>query len=382
MSIVLYLIVDIIAIYFMACSNDFNNMINVKNSATHYRESLLLHKRYIKKSKLYLRLSFITLFLLAALRDGVGKDYVGYAQAFIAINNGTITEIQKNWLGIGFRVLCKIIGLINSQSFVIMFAILSFITLLLWYKSIERHSINRALSVFVLICLCLYYQTFNQSRQMMAIAITTYGYRYLVEKDLKRYAIVVLIATTIHPSAIVMLAPYFFGSWKINFKNISFYFLGAIGVYFLFEKIMYILSFTNYGATYIQWTKYNIEYSANSILNLVVRVVMLMGCLMFAKSTVKRNPETQYLYNMVILCTILQVLTIRSYLFGRVTTYFFIFYIFLIPEVVETITIKMKNKVLIYGVVIIAMLIYHFIYYYSSQGASGSGYEVYKSLLF
>ena len=168
----------------------------------------------------------------------------------------------------------------------------------------------------------------------------------------------------------------------MNKTNILLYTAICICGYIGFAFITKIVGYTNYGITYLQWSKYNVSFTNSSILNLGVRMIMLIVSLAFSKETIKRNPRNLVLYNSVIICTILQVLTLKSYLFGRITTYFFGAYIFLIPEIMETAKNKMKRKSYITTqiAVFIILVAYHFVYYFSSSGASGSGYDYYKML--
>lgn len=381
MTLLFYLCIDIIAIFFALMADKY--VVNNRNiySQSDKRDWGIVR---IKVYKLFFLISFITLFFVVAFRDNVGADYNGYKNAFLHVNAGNLSIYEKRWLSIGYRILCQIIGIISHNNYILMFAVVGGITIYFFYRAIYEVSIHWGLSVFLFISFCLYYQCFNQVRQMMAMAITTYAYRYIQEEKSMKFFLCVGIATLFHTSAIVMLAVYIVRNWKMCFKNYCLYIGGSIAGYVGFDLIIYILSYTNYGKTYLQWAKYNTSFELSSILNLGVRIILLVGCLIFAKDTIKRKASTLGLYNAVIICTIFQILTLKSYLFGRITTYFFCMYIFLIPEVMETIK-RCVDKIsyrIIQIVLIILLIAYHFVYYFSSSGASGSGYEIYNSLLF
>lgn len=383
MTLIFYLIIDALAIFFMAMAE--NRLDRRQFYPEQLESSYASHNRLtLSRRKFYLGLSFTMLFLVVALRDGVGKDYAAYEAAYDHIARGVLTSTEKDWLSVGYRVLCKAISIVASSRAEIMFAVVGFLTLFFIYKSMYRMSAMWAMSLYIYICSCLYYQCFNQSRQMLALAITTFALQYLEKNDLRRYVIWVAIAALIHTSAIVMLVMYFVKNWKMNVRNIGVYVIVCIVSYIGFDRITHVLQYTNYGQTYLGWSRYNTSFEMSSILNLIIRLALLIACLFFSKETIKRAPYTQGLYNAAIICTILQVLTLRSYLFGRVTTYFFIGYIFLIPEVMITVKRHIAGRAKFY--VEIAMILlwgaYHFVYYFSSSGAVGSGYEIYKSLIF
>jgi hypothetical protein len=342
---------------------------------------------FLGKYNVYSLFSFMFLFLVIALRDRVGRDYINYARAYIKVNSGNLDVVTKDWLSIGYRILCKIVGIFGKENYRLMFAVVGFITLFFFYSAIKNMSKSAPLSLFLLISFCLYYQMFNQSRQMLAISITTFAFKYLLYKDKKqkfKFILFVGLATLIHTSAIVAFILFFLCNLNINAKTISFYILLTSIIYFSFDFVRYILSFTRYGQAYFGWIQRDTSFEISSIYNLVVRLLMIVICLLFSKSVVRRSSNTRGLYNAVLICTCLQIITLKSYLFSRLTTYFFIFYIFLIPEVLYSIceSSKKNSKVLVYSMAIILFFIYHMIYYFSSNGASGSGYSIYQTFLF
>ena len=382
LTLMFYIFIDIIAVLFIALEMHFQKkrIINDKNDFS--TNTFQTHSSKVFYPFAFL--SFFVLFSVSALRDNVGMDYQIYLGAFLDVNNNTLTETQKNWLSPGYRLLCKIVGLFGAENYILMFAVTAFITLSLFYIAICKLSNNWTMSIYLLICFCLYYQTFNQVRQMLAISITFYALTYLKENQVKKYILAIIIAALMHTSAIVMLVLIIVRKWEMNKKIIFLYLSGGIIAYIGFDVIIYLLSFTNYGRTYLNWSKYNTSFELSSILNLIIRISFLIICLCYYKETVKRVPYTKILYNEVVICTILQLLTLKSYLFGRVTTYFFVPYIVLIPEVVITIK-KSKNKLyqnLLTLAVYFLFAVYHCIYYFSPSGAYGSGYTEYHSLLF
>lgn len=373
-----YVVIDIVALSLTALA--------AKHSSRSHISRRIRNNQYliIKQYEIYLVLSFTVLFCVAAFRDGVGRDYESYANAFVSSSEGTLTQSQKNWLSVGYRILSQVVSTFCGDNYVIMFAVVSFITLLFFYKAIYRLSCDWTLSLYLIICFCLYYQSFNQMRQMLALSISIYALVHLRDERIGRYVIWILIAASIHTSAVVMLLLVLVGKWNITLKTVFIYLSTAAISYLGFELIIYLVSFTNYGQTYLGWEKYDTSFELSSVLNLFVRMAILCACLFVSKDVINRVPYAKVLYNCALICTVLQVITLQSYLFGRVTTYFFTAYIFLIPEVISAYEKKMvkRNRVLIKMITYILFASYHFVYYFSDSGAYGSGYDIYKSLLF
>ena len=55
----------------------------------------------------------------------------------------------------------------------------------------------------------------------------------------------------------------------------------------------------------------------------------------FYRKITKNNKENIYLYNLVFFCTLLQLLVVRSYILARLTTYLYIYYVLLIPPLLN-----------------------------------------------
>jgi hypothetical protein len=151
---------------------------------------------------------------------------------------------------------------------------------------------------------------------------------------------------------------------------------------FFYKTIVRLLGKTSYGAIYLGWSAYDISLKGSAVINFAVRIILLIICLSVYKEVIKKNKKNEILYHMVIICTILQLFTLVSYLYGRMTTYFFVYYILLLPEVINLYRLKIsKNSKRIYDVLIYTLLFVYQIVYYFGQGAEAGGYAKY-SLIF
>ncbi len=369
-TIIFYAIVEIIAIALFALANKWREK----------RKEITFFKKYkvnVKMCILPLVLSFLVLFSLIALRDEtVGTDYRTYIDAYNKIADGTLNERESSWLGIGFQWTSKLFSLVFGNNYVIYFATLGFFTLFLFYKAFWENSKMPAFSLFVLISFCLYYQMFNQFRQMFAIAMGLYAIKYIKDRKIIPYIICILIATSFHTSAIILLPFYFIANLKLGKNLFIAYGVLAVVAFFSFDILKAVLQNTYYGQIYFG-SNYDIGGKTSSIFNLVFRLGLLGACLVFYPKMIKADEKNKILYHMAIICTILQIITVRSYIFGRLTTYFFIFYCLLIPEIIDTV-FKGKKWVIVASVIILCM--YHGIYFTSSS-AEQSGYTHYQFLM-
>lgn len=330
----------------------------------------------IKKSSLFLILSFIPVFILVAFRDKtVGVDTINYTQTFLRIANGNILMSDKSWLGTGYVLLCQIIGFFSKNSYVFYNSVIAFFTLFFFFKGMWKDNEKPTISLFLLFSTCLYYQTFNQARQMLAIAIVFYNYKNIINNNFKHFIIYCLLATAIHSSAIVMLPFYFLSKLKINKKNIFSYLLIAVVLIFFYQFFENFILNTSYGTIYSK-TGY-FQANNSSIINLAFRLLLLIVCYIFVYFTDKKfsDERTMKLFNLCVWCVLLQLITIRIYIFGRITTYFFMSFIILIPHIYNQINEKHIKRLFYLGMVSL-FLVYHVLYY--SSVSITSGYDDYS----
>ncbi|HKU26736.1 MAG TPA: EpsG family protein, partial [Candidatus Sulfotelmatobacter sp.] len=146
-------------------------------------------------------LSFSILFLIAALRYGIGTDYwARYAPLFQQIQQGNVDGEE-----IGYVLLNKAVGLVTDD-YQGIFIVTSFITVALFYRFFLRLSINPALSVFIYSFGGFYLEDFNLVKQGLAIAILVNTYELALRKKHLAFVAATLIASSFHESALVWFA--------------------------------------------------------------------------------------------------------------------------------------------------------------------------------
>ncbi len=330
--------------------------------------------RYLKKKRIFLILSFLPFSILFSLRHiSVGSDFYNYARMFCKIANNSLTIRESSWLGFGFKWYCLIFNFFFKGNFLVAFAIFNNLTLYFFYKAIIKNSSNIFISFLCFYSFCLHFQIFNQFRQMFAIALTFYNFSNIKNKNFKNYLLINILAGLIHKTSFLMLPFYFVSRIKISKKTLIGYILVGLGCYFGFNIIEKILSGSYYSIYF--GSKYDIETSS-SVLNFFVRICLLFICILFYKPVKKRYSDVDCLYNLVITCTIFQVLAMKSYIFARITTYFFVYYLLLLPNILEVIKYKTTKKVFVV-LSVLFLTLYQYIYYNSSSGAVGGGYDKY-----
>lgn len=367
MTFAFYILIECIALFCFSYANN-NGIVKVRN----------------RFSRLAIIISFVLLAGIVALRDeSVGRDTLSYIRAIERVQNNTLTVLDRDWLPIGFRLLIRLLSYTRIPGEYIahfIFGICAVVTLYCFYRIFWEMSDYPTVSLYIFFSFCLYFQMMNQFRQMLAVSVTFLAYRYL-NKSFIKFAVLIILASCFHTSAIIMFPCYFISKWKISKNIIMFYFIAAVVALFSFSLIVRILKkYTNSGAVYLGWEVYDVSFTTSSIINLIVRILLLLISLKVYKPLIKKDKNNNTLYHMIIICTILQLFAVISYIFGRITTYFFLYYIILLPKVFQEYKRYFtKDSSLIYKILIVFLLFVYQSVYYFSQGAVGGGYDKYTT---
>jgi hypothetical protein len=107
----------------------------------------------------------------------------------------------------GYGLLNLFIGLFSANRYIFILLVTLIIYTCL-YHAFKRHTSNYAFAVILFLGLWFFF-SFTYLRQVLGASIAWLAIRYVAERNLKRFLIVVFIAATIHNSAIMFLPLYF-----------------------------------------------------------------------------------------------------------------------------------------------------------------------------
>lgn len=145
--------------------------------------------------------SFGVLFVVAALRYGIGTDYwLRNVPLFEQVREGGGDDYEY-----GFVLINRVIGELTDD-YQWLFAAISFLTIALFYRFIVRMSLNPAMSVFLFVFGGFYLEAFNLVRQGLAIAIVLNTIELAMRKRRFRFILCTLLAVSIHSSAFIWFA--------------------------------------------------------------------------------------------------------------------------------------------------------------------------------
>ncbi|WP_276816172.1 EpsG family protein [Segatella maculosa] len=129
--------------------------------------------------------------------------------------------IFRQWPGEkGFGWLNVLISFLTSNRYIFIL-ILTVIIYVLLYISIRQYAKNNILALIVFMGI-LFFFTFTYLRQMLGISIAWLGIRYIYDRSFWKFALIILIAFSMHNSALILFPVYFIPHKKMTINSVLF----------------------------------------------------------------------------------------------------------------------------------------------------------------
>ncbi|WP_036613042.1 EpsG family protein [Oribacterium sp. P6A1] len=154
------------------------------------------------KSDIYAMAAFLPVFLIYALQCSVHSDYDNYQIMYSMVSVGRHAVRDPAVYSI-FRIF-TLLGLPFQSVYVFIY----FVAFVILGRCIKDYSTDYALSLSMFITI-FFMLGFYYIRQLVAVMIVLYAYRYIRSGKFIRYFILILIASAFHTSALVMIPGYF-----------------------------------------------------------------------------------------------------------------------------------------------------------------------------
>lgn len=303
---------------------------------------------YKNYNNIFILISLVSLIVISGFRYKSGTDFHTYTEIYMLAPKTNLSDATD----IGFLIICKILNRISLDP-QLMFLVTSIIINILIVNTLRKKSTSYELSMWLYINTFAYYSTFNGVRQWVAAAIVFSGSEYLFKRNFKKYLIVVILASLIHASAIVMLVIYFIVNSKpFSLRNlfIIISFIGAIFLYIPFVNLLFkLLQGTQY-AYYFNVVKDSTN-GVNPIRIIVYLLPVILFALFYKKLNKKKDKEIDIIFNLCIIGSLIMLLSVKQVFFARLIFYFDVYYLLLIPRLV-TIGSKKFNRLIYYFIVI------------------------------
>lgn len=325
-----------------------------------------------RRRKIYLIVTFGVLILVAGLRDpSVGTDLAGhYAKRYNMIGSYSWSQIPTFSATIGYEIgYCYFTRFLHFFSSDVQFFVFatSFLMCAAFGYFIYKESTDVVLSAELMLFNCFYYRFMTMMRQGLAISIILVAYTLFngSERKLKDYikfALLILLASTFHSSAILCMLMILFDRLKFTKKQIIFG-VGAMVAFYLFYMNFYTvaLNFFGTGNNYERYLTSATEGVGNinmqTIYNFLLAFVpFLLGyyVLVWEKKKEKHlfkddknmyclKKNESFLLYMVLIASTFNLLVFRMNILNRFSLYFTPFVLILCPYAISSMKLK-SNK--------------------------------------
>ncbi|MGL5356407.1 MAG: EpsG family protein [Cetobacterium sp.] len=334
---------------------------------------LFIFSKHTKKYQNMLeKILIMILIILSGIRYSTGTDYFNYLDYYNKIQQG----IKLKNVEIGYVWLNKIIQALNLQyNFILL--VCSMIYIYLIYMKIREQDKNfRWLSIFLFLSnFNMYFYSLSIVRQSVAIGIFIYSIKYIINKNLKKYCLLIILGSFFHKSIIILLPIYFL--YKI--KNKLFFKLGMLVIFIaiiFFDFFIKSKIILNVGDIFINnFSYYLSKFENNKISYPGIMIRSLYLLILYFVSNILKKEKEKIIFKLYVISIFLKLMTAFGYGLAvyRIVPYFDIFTIFIIPILINKISIKN-----IFKKIIICMLIFYnsiyFVRIYNNWNNMGEEY--------
>lgn len=311
--------------------------------------------------------TFVLLFIVSAFRGEFTSDYKNYSTLFHIYNQFSFFDIfQKDlYQEKGYIILNKLIGSFTSNP-LYLFVIISFFIIFIFLKEFKNYSKYIWLSVLMFVTIGSFYTSFNIMRHILAVAIVFSGSKFLYDRNLLKYSLIVLIAATFHKTALIMLIFYFILNYKFSAKKILLVILSSV---FFMQYLSNILAFIQ-RFFYTVYTTDSYGMSGLKFTNVILPVFLLAFILSHLNKLSRTDTKVNVWVNAAVFYAFFSILGLKVQLLQRLGEFFSPYILLIFPLLISQIYNKRLRAIYIFFSVAIFVL-------YNYLTLSGTGYDPY-----
>lgn len=318
------------------------------------------------KKKIYVTLCGLMLFLIGGLRHyTVGTDTPDYVDVFRTWIYRPLSSLDFSGSRneFAYAALNKFVSLFTTN-YTWFLLVVSLIFAVSICVLIYRYSKEPVISFICVLTLGLFYFSMAGLRQIIAMSICFFAYKYIRERKPIKFLILLTIAYFFHNTAIIFLMAYPLARMKIGLKQIiALLIVFLIGIFYKSQIMHFIFEV-------LKWERIETYQNREITLSLsgfFIQLAVLVFCLYYYRDTVEKDKDDLSLYNMVFIGAMFQSLTVVIAEFFRISMYFSSFNIILIANAIMS-EKNIKIRALVYFIVCVLLLAYYFVFSYDSGG--------------
>lgn len=300
---------------------------------------VLLLLNELVQNKLFESFSLILVFALivslAGFRFEISSDYYEYNDIFNSVvSNG---YFSLYFIEPGFLIINQIVGYFKANFQVLIFTI-SFLSIGFKFFFIQDLSNKKLLSALLFFAFYLFLYDLGAIRRGLALGITSYGIIFYLKNQRLYSFLMVMIAASIHVSAVVLLPVIFFKHIKYNLAKFIFVLIISFVLQIIvtnlieFSFLAYLdnpVASKAYG--YFQSGDYFVESSSVS-LGLYIRVLLISYLIYRKDILLAYYPYADKLIHLFAISIIILIVFDRLRIFTSINIFFKITELLLIPH--------------------------------------------------
>ncbi|APH03459.1 EpsG family protein [Bacillus weihaiensis] len=313
--------------------------------------NLEINGYYSRNNRFFVLLTSLPLILVGGFRWRVGTDYWQYSINYeYYVNNfwNSLFTFEEP----GLKFIAWISSIIYDD-YTTMFFIASVITITLFVLTLSKYSKMFVFSILLFIFVGVWHGSFNGVKQYLACAIVFAGHRYIINKNLIKYMIVVITASMFHFSVVLMGLLYFVPRTRLNLKHIFILGLATLAIVssygFIFELV------ENFRKSSLATTPYALREV--SIYRVLVAFAPLAIYFVFTKRF-KLSSEELFYINLLFINAFVVLATSQSAYLARLALYTNAFTIIALPKL-----LNMNDKYLKFLLQMIIIILYGIFWY-------------------
>lgn len=316
---------------------------------------------------MYCLVAGIILALFMGLRGNFATDYDNYVSLFDYISDETFSEVfydtspSFSRIEIGFRLICKIVSLVYDNSIFFM-TVISVLFIYFVLSEAKEETSDLFLFIILFVNTGIYYLTFNMMRQGIAAALVFWGTRFIRKHNFTMYILVVLCASYIHSTSILIVFLFWILLMKISLRNICIILL-------LFSLINFFLNDIVFFIQRYRYTDYTYGMQAATNLNGVIVQWSIFAFSLYIIYIYKidyNELSTRIILNGSILYILFTIIALRIFQVSRMTYFFNPFLCALGANAISTYTTNNKSSVL-KCIIFVMLNIYLLVWFYGDE---------------
>lgn len=328
--------------------------------------------------------AFFLIGIISCIRCDYGSDYPSYYKIFhnIVTYPFDLDNLFDQTEPPGWILLCYLFEPIGFFGFI---AALSVFQIIVYYKLIKNYVPLKMRWIAVVIYLfnpTIWLLQLSMMSQGLAISLFLLAFPYIEQKRWKTALIILLIASYVHMSALILLPFTFIGLLKVQYQKIIAFiliiaafamFFSSSVLYSVFGSVLQLAQFQYYEEYYGAQNDENVSFGLGFLMQIIpfVAAIVLM---------IKNKFNHTFFIATIIYFMALVILPITKIipLTVRVTYYFEVFSIITMPYIIST--LKNKSVKLLVVFVFFVMMVVNYRDFFSVGSVYRDSYIKYTTI--